>query len=186
MDKVMLERFFGAVNRQFSYGGQKYAQTKEKEATDCLFCDFGKNWLFGTLAKYCKRYSNLKREKDMMKIATYCFIIWLKRGFHLNNQGTKEIINTTVDIKSKFFSVFQEKFNEYLGTEHYSWAVLSQNDALGHIYTRLYAFGMIDFDLISDIDLFDIFYYTYFIWNKDTPDDKKETDEDVYNEKKEK
>ena len=79
----LLDNLFEKVARQFQYGGQKYAQTSEKEATDVLFDDFGKNWLFGTLAKYVKRYQNLARERDLLKIACYCFIIWLKRGFHL-------------------------------------------------------------------------------------------------------
>ena len=186
MDRVLLERFFGAINRQFAYGGVKYAQTKEKEATDCLFDDFGKNWLFGTLAKYCKRFGNLKREKDLFKIACYCFILWLKRGYHLDEEGTDEIINTTVETKTKFFPTFKEKFIDYLGTEAFGWAVVYQDKALGQVYNLLYAFGMMKFNDIAESDIFDIFYYMYYIWKNEIPDDKKEKDEDVNNEKKDK
>jgi hypothetical protein len=186
MDRVLLERFFGAIHRQFAYGGVKYAQTKEKEATDCLFDDFGKNWLFGTLAKYCKRFGNLKREKDLFKIACYCFILWLKRGYHLDKDGTDEIINTTVETKTKFFSTFKESFIDYLGTEDFGWAVVYRDKALSNIYNRLYAFGQLTFTEINEVDLYDIFYYCYYIWQTEIPDDQKETDEDVNNEQKQK
>ena len=157
----------------------KYAQTSEKEATDCLFDDFGKNWLFGTLGKYCKRYSNLKREKDLLKIATYCFILWLKRGFHLDEEGTDEIINTTVEVKSNYFQNFKDEFIGYLGTEDFGWAVVARAKALENIYNLLYAFSMIDFNEICESDLFDIFYCCYYIWDTEIPSDKKEKDEDV-------
>lgn len=181
MDRVLLERFFGAINRQFAYGGIKYAQTFEKEATDCLFDDFGKNWLFGTLAKYCKRFGNLKREKDLFKIACYCFILWLKRGYHLDEDGTDEIINTTVAVKTEFFPTFKESFIDYLGTEDFGWAVVERKEALNKIYNRLYAFANISFNEINEVDLYDIFYYCYYIWDTEIPNDQKETDEDVYN-----
>jgi len=184
MSKELLERFFGAVNRQFSYGGVKYAQTSEKEATDVLFDDFGANWLFGTIAKYCKRFSNLAREKDLMKIACYMFILWLKRGFHLNEKGTPEIINTTVEVKSKYFNVFKERFVRFI-----SFSKLNQQIAenpIQRIYDLLFAFGNIEFNYIHEEDLFEIFYHAFCLWCREIPDDKKETDEDVYNERKNK
>ena len=184
MDRMLLKRFFRLIENQFQYGGTKYAQTTEKEATDCLFDDFGKNWLFGTLAKYCKRYSNLKREKDLLKIACYCFIIWLKRGYHLEEDGTDKIINTTVETKSKYFSTFKERFDDYLGTEDFGWAIVYRKEALNHIYNLLYAFGKIDFNEICESDLFDIFYWSYYLWDIEIPEEKKEKDEDVGNIKK--
>ncbi len=33
--------------------------------------------------KYMFRYKNFHREKDLLKVATYCFILWLKTGGHL-------------------------------------------------------------------------------------------------------
>jgi len=179
VDKVLLERFFRAVSRQFIYGGVKYAQTSEKEATDCLFDDFGKNWLFGTIAKYCKRYSNLKREKDLLKISCYMFILWLKRGFHYGEFGTHEIINTTVEVKSRYFITFKERFNEYLLTEDFGWNTLYQPNAIQRIYDILMAFANVSFHDIQESDLMDIFYLAYYVWDTQIPENEKEKDEDV-------
>ena len=140
-------KWFGEIEGQFKYGGKKYAHSTEKESTDCLFDDFGKNWLFGTLAKYCKRYTNLAREKDLLKIACYCFIIWLKRGFHYGKQGTKEIINTTVDVKSKQFNTFGDKAFEFMGD--YDTLELDEKKAIDGIYGKLSYFAKIDFNDIK-------------------------------------
>jgi hypothetical protein len=32
--------------------------------------------------KYLGRYKNFRREKDLLKIATYMYIAWLKEGYH--------------------------------------------------------------------------------------------------------
>jgi len=182
MNNELLNKFFGAVNRQFSYGGVKYAQTSEKEATDVLFEDFGANWLFGTIAKYVKRFSNLARERDLMKIACYMFILWLKRGFHLNEKGTKKIINTTVEVKTKYFPIFQERVIKFCNFTELN--PQTKKNALKRIYDLLYAFGNIEFNYIHETDLFEIFYYSFYLWCTEIPDDKKEKDEDINNEKR--
>jgi len=43
----------------------------------------GFDWILQTIAKYAGRYLQFKREKDLIKIATYCYIAWLKGGYHL-------------------------------------------------------------------------------------------------------
>jgi len=63
--------FVELISNQFTYGGQKYAATTTKEATDILVDDFGYRWLLGTVAKYTKRFANLARERDLLKIACY-------------------------------------------------------------------------------------------------------------------
>jgi hypothetical protein len=105
----MNQKFIDLVRDQFEYGGQKYAGSETKEATDYLVEDFGWNWLFGTQAKYVKRFRNTHREKDLLKIATYFFIDWLKLGYHLSPLGTAEIQCTTVPVKSEFFPVFIDR-----------------------------------------------------------------------------
>jgi len=168
------EQFFGLIKRQFVYGGEKYAQTKEKEATDVLFDDFGKNWLFGTIAKYVKRYSNLARERDLLKIACYMFILWLKRGFHLEQEGTSQIINTTVETKSKYFETFIDKVKI---NRNYD-----STNPMGRIYNLLNRFANKSFQQIKEWELLEIFEMAYIIWNKDIKE--KGGDEDVYNETK--
>lgn len=104
------------VVQQFAYGGKKYAQSTEKEATDCLFDTHGFRWLVGTIDKYTYRYKNLARERDLLKIATYMYILWLKRGFHLGASGSEEIINTTVPVKSANFDKFVNLTTGYFGS----------------------------------------------------------------------
>ena len=173
-------KWFEAILGQFKYGGKKYAQTSTKEATDCLFEDFGKNWLFGTLAKYCKRYSNVARERDLLKIATYCFILWLKRGFHMYREGTEYAINTTVDIKSKFFGEFKQKVFHFMGDFNTLYYKNSQ-EAMDKVYDILMACGRCKFQQIKEQNLFVIFALCYFVWEHDVPDDKKGQDQDINN-----
>ncbi len=168
--------FFSFVNDQFAYGGKKYAHDDQKESTDCLFDDFGDNWLFGTIAKYCKRYVNVKRERDLLKIACYMFILWLKRGFHIHDTGTDEIINTTVDIKSKHFPLFKDKVNYFYTCYKFV------GDPLEAIYNKLVSFANMSFLQITESDLFEIFMLSYMIWDKDI--ENKGTDLDTWNENK--
>ena len=101
--------FLELVKDQFLYGGRKYAKDDKKEVTDELVDDYGFNWLLGTINKYVYRYENLGREKDLLKIACYMFIMWLKFGYHLEDKGTANDNYTTVEIKSKFFSLFADE-----------------------------------------------------------------------------
>jgi hypothetical protein len=109
----MNQTFVDLVQDQFSFGGVKYAAESKKEATDILVEDFGWNWLIGTQAKYVKRFRNLHREKDLLKIACYFYIDWLKLGYHLAPLGSAEIQCTTVPVKAEFFPVFIEQTKEY-------------------------------------------------------------------------
>ncbi len=103
------KKFHELVLDQFAYGGTKYAGDQanpKREATDDLVDDFSYLWLIGTFAKYAKRFKNLARERDLLKVACYMYITWLKRGFHTDTSGSFEIIDTNVEIKSKYFSEF--------------------------------------------------------------------------------
>lgn len=170
-----METFYKLIKNQFVYGGQKYAQTETKEATDVLFDDFGKGWLLGTIAKYVKRYSNLARERDLLKIATYMFILWLKRGFHLKKKGEYDVINTTVKAKTEFFPVFVDTINEYV-EKH----IIITENSLERIYTLLKECNDTIFMLLKEEKLLEIFYLAYQIWNKEIKEKGK--DEDVFNE----
>ena len=81
------DKFSELIKGQFNFGGQKYKGTSEKEFTDMICEAFpgesGVDWVLGTCMKYLGRYKNLGREKDLLKVATYMYIIWLKGGFHL-------------------------------------------------------------------------------------------------------
>ena len=101
---------------QFTYGGKKYGLNSKRESTDELFDCHGKNWLFGTIDKYCYRFKNLQRERDLLKIGTYMYILWLKRGFFLQNRGVNDAIDTNIQVKTEQFSNFIKVVFNYFET----------------------------------------------------------------------
>lgn len=82
-------KFSSLIENQFNYGGEKYKLQgfEDRESTDIISSVFGGNsefdWILGTIMKYVFRFKNFQREKDLLKIATYCYILWLKQGNHL-------------------------------------------------------------------------------------------------------
>lgn len=90
------KKFMELVQNQFEHGGIKYKGTHSgREFTD-LICDAfpgesGVDWVLGTIMKYLGRFKNFKREKDLLKVATYCYIIWLKFGFHLEEVHDEDV-----------------------------------------------------------------------------------------------
>lgn len=95
--KKYYSKFSELMENQFKHGGNKYCLDgqSDKEATDWV-CEFvpgntGVDWILGTMAKYLGRFKNFQREKDLLKIATYCYIAWLKMGFHLKEEHDEDI-----------------------------------------------------------------------------------------------
>ncbi|MHA2343495.1 MAG: hypothetical protein ACXADW_16635 [Candidatus Hodarchaeales archaeon] len=84
--KENFEKFVELIKNQFWHGGDKYALSDTKEFTDaiceCFPGESGTDWVLGTCMKYLGRFKNFRREKDLLKVATYMYIIWLKHGFH--------------------------------------------------------------------------------------------------------
>ena len=87
-------KFVELVRHQFDHGGDKYRGNGEKEFTDLICESFpgesGVDWVLGTMMKYAGRYKNAGREKDLLKIATYAFILWLKGGYHLQDDDNHD------------------------------------------------------------------------------------------------
>lgn len=167
--------FVQLVKDQFAYGGKKYASSNTKECTDILFDNFGKNWLYGTMSKYCFRYSNLKRERDLLKIACYQYILWLKRGFHLTPYGSKTSLNTTVDIKTKYY----DKFISYIydGFD----VVFDNNQLLREVNDIFFKWTALNFEDISQYSIISVFIKIYYIWEQETH--CKGQDKDTWNKK---
>jgi len=89
------EKFSEMIKNQFEYGGNKYALSEDKEMTD-LICEFspgesGVDWILQTILKYLGRFKNFQLEKDLLKISTYCYLCWLKMGFHLEEEHEEDI-----------------------------------------------------------------------------------------------
>lgn len=85
------KKFAELIENQFKEGGSKYALSDDKEITDWVCEIAGTDWVLGTMAKYIGRYKNYGREKDLLKIATYCYILWLKHGFHLREEHDEDV-----------------------------------------------------------------------------------------------
>lgn len=91
------DTFVTLIRNQLEHGGKKYKQegNDEKEQTDAI-CEFvpgttGVDWVLGTIYKYLCRFKNTSREKDILKITTYCFLVWLKMGFHESEKHDEDI-----------------------------------------------------------------------------------------------
>ena len=80
-------KFSNIIKKQFTHGGKKYSLTDDMEATDVICMmnpgKTGIDWVLQTIVKYAFRFIIFKRERDLIKIATYSYIAWLKCGFHL-------------------------------------------------------------------------------------------------------
>lgn len=82
-------KFAALISEQFEHGGyEKYKLQgfSDREATDVISSVFGgerqDQWILGTILKYLFRWNNLHREKDLLKMTTYLYLLWLKQGFH--------------------------------------------------------------------------------------------------------
>jgi hypothetical protein len=90
------DKFAALIGNQFKHGGDKYKLKgfPDREATDVISSIFGGesefDWVLGTMMKYLLRFKNFEREKDLLKIATYCYILWLKQGNHLKETADED------------------------------------------------------------------------------------------------
>ena len=101
------DKFVELIRNQFEHGGLKYKDPDEcgREFTD-LICDAfpgnsGVDWVLGTMMKYLGRFKNFRREKDLLKVATYCYIVWLKFGFHKREANLHDEDLYTTDLEKK-------------------------------------------------------------------------------------
>jgi len=174
-----LEEFFSLVASQLLYGGKKYALkgAKSRESTDELFDIHGMTWLFGTIHKYCFRFSNLKRERDLLKIATYAYLVWLKRGFFCKASGVSEGLDTSLAIKEMFFPTFQSLVTDF--SKHFS--VKGEPIQVIANLMSMWSNGM--WSDISEEAIFTVFLLSYSVWEAEG---WKGEDQDINNEEKSK
>ena len=169
--KKDITKFNELIKNQMDFGAEKYKLegSSTREATDELFEFHGKNWLFGTMDKYCKRIANLEREKDLLKISCYCFILWLKRGYFVRIEGLKDVLDTTIEIKDKQFPLFLERVNLLLDT-WFKNKVLedlqNRNDVsrLGVISNTLKRFSKSEWVDISEEEIIGVYLTCFLIW----------------------
>ena len=93
LKEAQIDTFCKLIKDQIVYGGKKYARTEAKESTDVIVESFGIEWVLGTCMKYIFRFHNTQREKDLLKVAAYMFIVWLQMGFHLQENHETDTWN---------------------------------------------------------------------------------------------
>jgi len=86
LKKKHFDAFIELVRDQFIYGGIKYAQGDKKEATDLICEAWGMEWRFGEMNKRLLRFKNIQKEKDILKLACECYLVWLQMGFFKNKK----------------------------------------------------------------------------------------------------
>ena len=104
--------FVELMRDQFEYGGKKYAQSEEKEATDLICEAWGMEWRLGEMNKRLLRFKNLQREKDMLKLAVEAFLVWLQMGFHLLKDNAHDTDTGNEKIKRHRKKSILDKENE--------------------------------------------------------------------------
>jgi len=88
-----IDEFCQLIKNQIEYGGKKYAQGKDKEATDLICEGFGMEWRLGEMYKRLLRFKNIQKEYDMFKLAAECFLVWIQMGYHKNEEHDEDIDN---------------------------------------------------------------------------------------------
>ena len=96
-------KFEKMIKSQFEHGGNKYRFDETMEATD-IVCQMspgktGFDWIIQTIVKYAMRFLIFKRERDLIKMATYSYIAWLKGGYHLQNKHDEDTSIIKKDIE---------------------------------------------------------------------------------------
>ena len=169
-----MKMFHDLIKNQFDYGGKKYALTNERESTDELFYRHGKNWLFGTMDKYTFRFKNLERERDLLKIGCYCYILWLKKGFHIKESGLIDVLDTTVSVKSKYYTEFLKKFESTVKMWADTPSSFEMNSCLNNLEDEPHKIPSISLQLrdwsngqwteIQEAQIFKVYFLCFLIW----------------------
>jgi hypothetical protein len=154
------------IENQFNYGGKKYglASSNTRESTDVLFDSHSFKWLVGTIDKYCFRFRNLARERDLLKIACYQYILWLKRGFFIQSNGVSSPIDTNLEIKRKQYPVFSDKVEQYLNV--YEKEINVAEDKITMISNILQTWSDTGWESIKENHIFQIFGFAFAIWRR--------------------
>ena len=192
-----LDTFIELIENQFEYGGKKYGLNDKRESTDELFDAHGKNWLIGTIDKYTYRFKNLARERDLLKIATYMYILWLKRGFFVvqdKNRGMSDPVDTNITIKTKEFPKFVDEVTKFY--EKYKSEFTLIDDKLAMISLILKNWSSKEWTAISEFHISQVFCLCFIVWysnyskvekhDTDTYNSADKGSENYKNEKKEK
>lgn len=177
-----MKKFNELVADQFRYGGVKYALSDERESTDVLFERYGQNWLFGTMDKYCFRFRNLARERDLLKIACYAYILWLKKGFHVDIKGLSvDALDTNVQMKADNFDKFVDVITD--GANKIEIRKIKIKYTLDQVSAILKEWAKKKWSDISLEEIVLIYLLCYYVW-REKYENVEQHDTDTYLESK--
>lgn len=186
--ETKMEKFHELVKDQFIYGGKKYNITEKtgREGTDELVDDFGIGWLFGTMGKYVKRYANFPRERDLLKMGCYCYLLWIKKGYFLKIQGFQvDMVDTNIELKESFFGDFKEEANTYitdlLENDLIRVSSVSRPAYMSLIYQKYKDWNREGWANIKRGEIFWVYAYIYIVWKEEFGNIEKH-DTDTKNE----
>jgi len=79
LKREKFKEFCELIRQQFEEGAGKYSGNNEREATDFM-TDYDPLYILVTMMKYLWRIRNgdKRASEDIIKIATYAYIWWLK------------------------------------------------------------------------------------------------------------
>jgi hypothetical protein len=164
------QAFCSLVKEQFMYGVEKYKADNQKEVTDILCDDFGFPGLFWTLGKYCKRFGNQKRERDVLKIACYMYIVWLKYGYHVHEWGSDGLMNTNLEMKKqnwdKFLAEHERWAEEGRGSTQYERTISDVYEEI-KIFYKLALYDQAIVGKVAFAPIHWVFALCYNVWHKE-------------------
>ena len=112
--------FMKAIKQELEKGGKKYAQNNNKEWTDTI-SEFDPDFMSACILKYIGRVKNSdpRAENDLAKIATYAYLIWIKKfgEVHLKPKEDnydlhiKTYLKATKKKKPKYKWVFDNRYD---------------------------------------------------------------------------
>jgi len=117
----------------------------------------------------CYRFTNLSRERNLLKVACYMYILWLKRGFFFKKGGLIDVIDTTIEMKEKHFNMFSDSMLEILEQWRPNRILdkfqnRSEKDKLKFISSTLKYFSQKDWVDVSEELIIGIYFSCYLIW----------------------
>lgn len=142
-----------------------YKNLTSKDSTDELFEIYKSNWLYGSCHKSVLNFLTFHKETFLLEIATNCYLIWLKRGFHYSVTGLSTLANTSTDIRIQHYSEFISIIENYYGKNEFYLNNLNSSDAITKIGNMFKCFSYNGWDDITEDKLLHIYCLAYIVWN---------------------
>lgn len=163
--KISLESFNNLTEKELVHGAEVYKFSANRESTDELFDVFGSIWLFGNCNSYVLNFVNTQEEKQLFNISYFCFIIWLKRGFHLSATGLIKPVDTSLELKKQNYQDFIIMVCNYYEKNEFYFNNLLEVDALSKISNLFKCFSYNNWEDVTEEKLIHIYCLSYVIWN---------------------